>query len=50
MLFWIFVILIALGIAVIVSVSKISGKYSHQNDNNKIVEFLYFNDEEFIFT
>lgn len=51
MLFWIFVILIALGIVLIISVSKISSKYSHRNeDNNKIVKFLYFNDEPFIFT
>lgn len=51
MLFWIFVIMIVLGIALINGVSKISDKYSHSNeDNNKIVEFLYYNDEPFIFT
>lgn len=51
MLFWIFVITIVLGIALIIGVSKISDKYSQSNeDNNKIVEFLYYNDEPFIFT
>lgn len=51
MLFWITLILVALGIALIISASKISSKYSHRNeDNNKIVEFLYYNDEPFIFT
>lgn len=51
MVFWIVLILMVLGIALIVAVSKIGDKYSYQKeDNNKIVECLYYHDEPFIFT
>lgn len=46
MIFWIFVILTVVGIAVIVATSKISGKYDYREEKNtKLVDFVYHNDE-----
>lgn len=46
MIFWIFVILMVLGIAVIASTIKISGKYGyHEEKNTKFVNFVHYNDE-----
>lgn len=51
MIFWINLILVALGIALIICVSKIGSKYSYsEKGNSKIVEYLYYNDEPYIFT
>lgn len=46
MIFWIFVILMVVGIAVAVATDKISNKYNYRDeDNTKLVEFVYRNDE-----
>ena len=46
MIFWIFVILTVLGIAVCIATGKISDKYDHKEEKNtKFVNFLYYNDE-----
>ncbi len=51
MIFWIFVILMVLGIAVIVGIGKISEKRSYkEEDNTKFVNFVYDNDEPIAFT
>jgi len=51
MIFWIFVILTVLGIAVIAGVGKIDKKYSYkEEDNTKLVNFFYHNDEPIIWT
>lgn len=50
MIFWIFVILTVIGIAVMVVTSTLSDKYSFQNEHNKnIVDFAYHNDENIYF-
>lgn len=51
MIFWIFVILTVLGIAVILATEKISDKHDWKEEKNtKIVDFFYHNDETIIFT
>lgn len=45
MIFWIFVILTVVGIAVIVATNVIGS-----SGGNKVQEFLYYNDEHFVFT
>ena len=51
MIFWIFVILTVLGIAVIAGVEKIDEKYSYkEEDNTKFVNFVHHNDEPIVFT
>lgn len=51
MLFWIFLILMAFGIALIFTVNKIRDKYNYsEDDNNKIVEYLHYHDDPFIFS
>ena len=50
MVFWITLILTALGIALIVAVGIIGDKYSYGKENSKIVDFLYHNDDPFVFT
>lgn len=46
MIFWIFVILTVLGIAVCVATSKIINKYDYREEKNtKFVNFIYHNDE-----
>lgn len=46
MIFWIFVILTVVGIAVCVAASKISDKHNyHEENNTKFVNFVYHNDE-----
>lgn len=46
MIFWIFVILTVICIAVIVATGKISKKYDwHSENNKKFVNFVYYNDE-----
>lgn len=46
MIFWIFVILTVVGIAVIVATRALSDKYSYSNENNKkMVGFAYHNDK-----
>lgn len=46
MIFWIFVILTIVCIAVIVATNKISDKYDyHEKKNTKFVDFVYHNDE-----
>ncbi len=51
MIFWIFVILTVLGIAVIAGVGKINEKHSYkEEDNTKFVNFVYDNDEPIVFT
>lgn len=51
MIFWIFVILTVLGIAVIVATGKIKEKHSYkEEDNTKFVNFVYDNDEPIVFT
>lgn len=45
MIFWIFVILTVLGIALIVATGKISDKHSYKDEENtKFVDFVYHND------
>lgn len=45
MIFWIFVILTVLGIAVCVATSRISDKHDyHEEKNTKFVNFVYYND------
>lgn len=51
MIFWIFVILTVVGIAVCVVTSKISDKYDyHEENNTKFVNFVYRNDEPIYWT
>lgn len=51
MIFWIFVILTVLGIAVVVGVGKINEKYSYkEEDNTKLVNFVWYNDEPIVWT
>lgn len=47
MIFWIFVILTVVCIAVIVATNKISNKYDYyeREKNTKLVDFAYRNDE-----
>lgn len=49
MIFWIFVILIVLAIALIVATEKASDEYSYGKDNKKFVKFAYHNDETICF-
>lgn len=51
MIFWIFVILTVLGIAVCVATSRISDKHDyHEEKNTKFVNFVYYNDEPIYLT
>lgn len=46
MIFWIFVILTVVGIAVCVATGKISDKHNfYEEKNTKFVDFIYYNDE-----
>lgn len=50
MIFWVFVILTVLGIAIIVGVGRINEKYSYkEEDNTKLVNFVYDNEEPIVF-
>lgn len=51
MIFWIFVILTVIGIAVAIATTLLSDKYSYKNENNsKMVDFAHRNYEAICFT